>query len=460
MPRNRPLKLFCSYAHEDEDGLDKLRASLSALRRNKLIEDWYDRQIPPGASWDKEIRKQLDSADIILLLISASFIDSDYCMNLEVKRAYELADEGSAVVIPVFYRNCHTEGLRFADGQGTPRDMKWICDQSNQDASWTEVTKFIDRAVVNRRALVDLTNVPGTVQTFLPNYEPVSTPPPTSQTAKRSLTKPAVAGFCILSAVGVLASWFWFAPFDAKSGSARSLLLEGRYSEARKECELAPPSAFRMECLEITSIAIDKLTPTVRRARLEEIDSVYSELLLAEMDINKKNYELSQARYAAIAKQNPDIPQLQFGLGRVLHMLNKPVEALKHYNLALRTNKDIRERLENSGISLSIAGALADAGRFEESEKAYRRLLEKDPSVIFAHIQLVRVLASQGKELEARNQVVKAQSLFQRIGTGELQNMLHNSQTWWYMGDQNKPVLLGGWEQKNPYMTKVFGSVF
>lgn len=459
MPLHRPLKLFCSYAHEDEEGIDTLRANLSTLRRNKQIEDWHDRQIPPGSFWDKEIRKQLDSADIIILLISADFINSDYCMNLEVKRAYERAREGTAVVIPVFYRNCHTDGQPFAEGQGTPRDMKWIGDQTNQDASWTEVTKFIDTAVVNRRALVDLPNIPDEVQPFLSNYEPVSTDSSRSAT-KHFAFKPLLVGFGALSFLIALVSWFWFVPFDEKSSVAKSLLLQGRYADARKECELAPLSAFRSECLGVTAIALDKLSPAVRQSKLAAIDSIYSELLLAEMDINKKNYALAKARYESIAEQNPDIPQLQFGLGRVSHMLNKPKEALEYYHLALGSNKDIREQLENSGISLSIAGALADAGRLEASEKAYRRLLEKDSSVIFAHIQLVWVLARQGKAVEAREQVMQAQSLFGSMGIKELQSMLHNSQTWWYVGKDSKPVLLGGWKEKNAYMSEIFGSVF
>lgn len=460
MSNPQPLKIFCSYAHEDEDGLDTLRTNLSALRRNHLIEDWHDRQIPPGAFWDDEIRHQLDTADVILLLVSADFINSDYCMSLEVKRAYERAREGSATVIPIFYRHCHTANQPFADGQGTPTDMKWICDQpkAQQDASWTEVTKFIERAVINRRALADLPNTPETIQTFFPNTqgaeaEEVSRP-----------DKPRIKGiyfaYALLLVVGVGASVFWFSPFDAATQSAKSLLLQGDYSGAKLECQTAPPSAFRSQCLEITSLALDDLKPQVRQARLKAINSDYSELLLAEMDINKKNYTSAEARYQSVAAKNPDIPQVQFGLGRVLHMLNKPEEALEHYQRALGTEKDVREQLEHSGISLSIAGALTDAGSLEEAEKAYRRVLDHDKSVILAHIQLVRVLDLQGKREEAQEEVIRAQNIFGDIGTKVLQAKQHNSQTWWYMSDEKEPVLLGGWKDKNVYMSSVFGSVF
>ena len=125
-------------------------------------------------------------------------------------------------------------------------------------------------------------------------------------------------GFVALVAVSV--TWFWFSPFDDKSVSAKTLLLQGDYPSARDECNAAPPSAFKTECLEITSLALDPFEPQVRQTRLKAMGSVYSELMLAEMDINKQNFIAAELRYQELAKQHPNIPQVEFGLGRVLHM--------------------------------------------------------------------------------------------------------------------------------------------
>lgn len=51
-----------------------LRTHLASLRQRKLIEDRHDRQIPPGGDWNEEIKRQVDEADIILLLISSDYI--------------------------------------------------------------------------------------------------------------------------------------------------------------------------------------------------------------------------------------------------------------------------------------------------------------------------------------------------------------------------------------------------
>ena len=437
-----------------------LRTNLSALRRRGLITDWHDRQIPPGAFWDDEIRQQLDAADIILLLISADFIDSDYCMNFEVKQAYKRAKAGSATAIPVFYRHCHINGLPFSVRQGTPKDMQWICDQDNQDAAWSEVTGFIESAAKDRLSLgqtVDTDDKPHSLQAGYTHIASgVTNNPPKNATVFK---KAHLLWLLVLTAFA-LGTWFWFAPFDTNSRAAKALLDQGDYVAASKLCKSIPPSAFREKCLTITSIALDTMEPLVRRAKLNAMDSVYSELLLAEMDINEGKYQTALARYDQVNAKQPDIPQMHFGVGRVSHLLNKPEEALIHYSQALGTGKSILKRLEHSGYALNIAGALIDAGRYEEAVIAYRQLLKKDKSVIFAHLQLVRALVAQNKIAEAQQQVIAAQNVFEKISINVLQGKQHNSEPWWYMGEQGKPVSLGGWDEKNQYMEKIFGSAF
>ncbi|MBV8885033.1 MAG: toll/interleukin-1 receptor domain-containing protein, partial [Chroococcidiopsidaceae cyanobacterium CP_BM_RX_35] len=72
------IELFFSYSHKDEELRDKLEEHLAGLKREGVIQSWYDRQIEAGTEWAKQIDVRLDKFDIILLLISASFINSDY----------------------------------------------------------------------------------------------------------------------------------------------------------------------------------------------------------------------------------------------------------------------------------------------------------------------------------------------------------------------------------------------
>src|SRR5438874_2288017 len=96
-----PLTIFYSYAHEDESLQKQLERHLSLLRRQGLISGWHDRQIVAGTEWAQEIDARLETASIILLLISSDFLASDYCYGIEMQRALERHQRGEARVIPI-----------------------------------------------------------------------------------------------------------------------------------------------------------------------------------------------------------------------------------------------------------------------------------------------------------------------------------------------------------------------
>src|SRR5215472_10295216 len=96
-----PASVFYSYSHRDERLRDVLATHLSLLRRQGVISEWHDRRIAPGDTWQQSIDENIDRADIILLLVSADFIASDYCWSQEVVRAIERHASGAARVIPI-----------------------------------------------------------------------------------------------------------------------------------------------------------------------------------------------------------------------------------------------------------------------------------------------------------------------------------------------------------------------
>src|SRR5436305_14218404 len=98
------VNVFISYAHEDELLRQQLDTHLSLLRRQELISDWHDRQILAGDDWRRDIDQHLETASIILLLISPDFLASDYCYEIEMQRALERHKLGEARVIPIILR--------------------------------------------------------------------------------------------------------------------------------------------------------------------------------------------------------------------------------------------------------------------------------------------------------------------------------------------------------------------
>ena len=104
---NKPesIAIFCCYAHEDEELLNKLKVHLSPLQHQGLITVWYDRNISAGAVWQEEIKQHLSEAHIILLLISSDFMNSQYCYSVEMQHALERHKNGEATVIPIILRH-------------------------------------------------------------------------------------------------------------------------------------------------------------------------------------------------------------------------------------------------------------------------------------------------------------------------------------------------------------------
>jgi internalin A len=135
-------RVFISYSSKDAKLKDQLMIRLKPMRESAgLIECWHDRLITPGEVWDGEIKKQLEQADVILLLVSAQFLASDYIRGVEIQRAVELSDAEKARVIPVILEQCGWEKEIFGKFNGLPRKGKPIRDTKPQRNAWYEVEK-------------------------------------------------------------------------------------------------------------------------------------------------------------------------------------------------------------------------------------------------------------------------------------------------------------------------------
>jgi hypothetical protein len=145
----QPWRVFYSYSHLDAVLRETLGTYLAPLRRQNKIEEWHDRKIEPGANWDIEISSRLEAAHLILLLLSADFLNSDYCFGVEVERALARLKRGEVKVIPILLRPCLWQQTPFSELQIIPRDAKAV--KSSQWASdaeaFTDVANEIARLV-------------------------------------------------------------------------------------------------------------------------------------------------------------------------------------------------------------------------------------------------------------------------------------------------------------------------
>lgn len=140
-------KIFFSYSHNDEVLRDELEKHLSVLRRQGIVETWHDRRIGTGGDFGHEISTHLEEADFIILLVSADFLASDYCYDLEMKRAMERHERGEAIVVPVILRPCSWHGAPFGKLLAAPTEGKPVTKFPSLDDGFLEVTTAIEKAV-------------------------------------------------------------------------------------------------------------------------------------------------------------------------------------------------------------------------------------------------------------------------------------------------------------------------
>jgi internalin A len=143
--RRTGKSLFYSYSHKDEGLRDELDTHLKLLQRQGVISIWHDRKILAGEEWKDSINSNLDNADIILLLISADFVASDYCYEKEMKRAMERQESEQARVIPVILRACDWNSAPFGKLQALPKDAKPVTRWPDRDEAWNDVALGIRR---------------------------------------------------------------------------------------------------------------------------------------------------------------------------------------------------------------------------------------------------------------------------------------------------------------------------
>ncbi|PSN18719.1 hypothetical protein C7271_11065 [filamentous cyanobacterium CCP5] len=162
IPQGKTISLYFSYASADEALQTQLANHLTLLERDEIITSWSQRQILPGDDLNQIINQQLNTADIILLLISANSLADDTCYDLEIQRAIERHQAGEARVIPILLRPVDWAGAPFSQLPVLPKNHQPVTSShwTTQDEAFQEIAEGI-RAVAmeirkNTNASIDV----------------------------------------------------------------------------------------------------------------------------------------------------------------------------------------------------------------------------------------------------------------------------------------------------------------
>jgi hypothetical protein len=142
-----PANVFIASALADTWCLRQLEAHLSMLKREGGISTWCNRQLMPGTDWAGVLDRRLEQALLILLLVSADFLASEYCYQVEVQRALELHEAGRALLVPVIVRPVDWKHAPFAHLHALPAAGRAITAWGNRDKAFVDVVSGIREAV-------------------------------------------------------------------------------------------------------------------------------------------------------------------------------------------------------------------------------------------------------------------------------------------------------------------------
>jgi hypothetical protein len=170
------MKAFVSYSHRDEALRERFDTHLTMLRREGSISAWYDRRMVAGGRIDDEVKRQLQSSQIFLALVSPDFLSSGYCYDKEMTRAIERDTAGEMAIVPIILEPCDWLASPLGKFKAIPRDGKAISEWTNKNTAVRRRRdgrgRCADPFCGGEAAVVFLVRTPPLVTRKIPAYSP------------------------------------------------------------------------------------------------------------------------------------------------------------------------------------------------------------------------------------------------------------------------------------------------
>jgi WD40 repeat protein/Flp pilus assembly protein TadD len=367
-----PLQILCCYAREDQQMLEHLKKHLMPLQRLGMIQIWSDTNLNAGQEWEKELHQHLDSADIILLLISPDFISSEYCYSTEMVRAIERHDQGSAHVIPILLRSTFWRNSPFAKLQMLPTNAKPVKGWSDHDDAFHDITIHVNQIVTQlqtQRTLDEAQTHEGAeyYKEALTCYEQVLSLDPQNGSAlfgrARTLyhlgeIDASIEAFTLAEQTAPAARNTFSSLLQAEALQQRELYAESLtiYDQALHldPSEAASIHAERAKIL-IKQKAYEQALNALEQARHLEPDMTEYYTQAGELLFGLRRFEQALVMYEQSGKLQPGEAKHRERQGRILLYLERYEDALTAYKLALAIAPQTHSYEQAGKICLQLA---------------------------------------------------------------------------------------------------------
>jgi internalin A len=145
-------RIFISYSHQDDVAKDQLVLKLKVLQTAGLVEFWHDLDLTAGEEWNRGITEELETMDVFVLLVSDHSLTSDYINRVEITRALERREQGTAEVVPVILHGCQWKASgRLNHLIALPKDAKPIKDHRPHAVGWHDVSEGLMRVLTRMK---------------------------------------------------------------------------------------------------------------------------------------------------------------------------------------------------------------------------------------------------------------------------------------------------------------------
>src|SRR6266567_804692 len=378
--------VFFSYAHRDKWLRDRLEAHLSNLKYRGLITTWYDREIGAGEEWARQIDIYLNKAHIILLLISADFMASQYCYSVEMKQALERHERREADVIPILLRPVLYTDAPFAKLQMLPTNGRPVIRWRDRDSAFFDIACGIERVAQKYSAQLyvdQLTPIPppeyyGSIAVALPQQQ---YPEPVSQMSKgRHLGRlPIGVGVFVVGLIGV-------GVFVVGLIVAGILALIQNPTLIPFVISLFVYILFAGAGIVVVCVVIrDAIRARSEQRRAQEA---------REAARKHEYYEEAIEAYQFALSRNPSDGDAYRGMGNALY-------ALEYYDQALDAFTRAIDCDSTPATYAGLGDVFARLKRYSEAEAAYEKAIELDPTVTLNYDDFIQSLWALGRKEEA-----------------------------------------------------------
>lgn len=116
-----PIKVFIQFDDKDLKVIELIQEHCASLIVNNRIEIWDHRNVALGQITKNERLRNLNEADVILLMISVNLLNSELFYEIE-QISIKRAKQNRSILIPVYLKQCYFDGFKFTEFKMLPSD--------------------------------------------------------------------------------------------------------------------------------------------------------------------------------------------------------------------------------------------------------------------------------------------------------------------------------------------------